>query len=209
MTTTTNPAGNQTSEAAQSSPTPSEATQVRSARTTTVNLPFVTATFHRPEIHLPQIPVPDRQQVLSAAQAVQPYLPSPGQVAYLGGLAALAVFEVVEWPVALAIGTGTALMGRSESHQPRALHRPESAIVATKENTTSMEEATKSTKTTGPPKAGQSSPESSADTPASSALTASTGARTHDDRGKAFSDRHTATQPNLFNRLLGWWPWSR
>lgn len=209
MTTTTNPAGNQTSEAAENSATPSEATQVRSARTTTVNLPFVTATFHRPEIHLPQIPVPDRQQVHSAAQAVQPYLPSPGQVAYFGGLAALAVFEVVEWPVALAIGTGTALMGRSERPQARALHRRESVTVATKENTTSMEETTNSTKTTEPPKAGESSPERSAGTPTSSTMTASSGARTHDDRGNAFSDRHTAAQPNLFNRLLGWWPWSR
>jgi hypothetical protein len=39
------------------------------------------------------------------------YLPSPGQAAYFGGLAAL--LEVLEWPVALAIGAGTALMGRS------------------------------------------------------------------------------------------------
>ena len=210
MTTTTNTAGtagNQTSEAAQDSATPSEATQVRSARTATVNLPFVTATFHKPEMYLPPIRVPSRQQVLSAAQAVQPYLPSPGQAAYFGGLAALAAFEVLEWPVALAIGAGTALMGRSGQRQPQSVHRPEPATVATKENTTSMEETANSTKTTEPPKAGETSPEGSADTPASGALTASPGARTHDDRRKAVSDRNTAAQHNLFNRLLGWWPW--
>jgi hypothetical protein len=207
MTTTTNTAGNQTSEAGDSA-TPSEATQVRSARTATVNLPFVTATFHKPEtLHLPQIRVPDRQQVLSAAQAVQSYLPSPEQAAYFGGLAALAAFEVLEWPVALAIGAGTALMGRFGQRQPQSVHRPEPATVATKENTTSMDQTTNSRKTTEPPKAGESSPESSADTPASSALTASPGARTHDDRRKIVSEHHTGAQRDLFNRLLGWWPW--
>src|SRR2546423_7251268 len=116
MTTTrktagTDKAGNQTSGAAKDSATPSEAAQQRSAQTATVNLPFVTATFRKPEIQLPHIRVPNRQEVLSAAQVVQPYLPSPSQAAYFGGLAALAAFEVLEWPVALAIGAGTALMG--------------------------------------------------------------------------------------------------
>lgn len=170
MTTTTQTpgtggAGNQSSEATKGSATPSKAAQQPSARTATVNLPFVTATFRRPDIHLPQIRVPNRQQALSAAQAIQSYLPSPRQAAYFGGLAALAAFEVLEWPVALAIGAGTALMGRS---QPQPPSRPTSASVATKENRTSTEETTTSTKTIEPPKAGNHSSESSADTPASS-----------------------------------------
>ena len=36
-----------------------------------------------------------------------------------------------------------------------------------------------------------------------SALTASPGARTHYDKRKTIGDRHTTTQRNLFNRLLG------
>jgi hypothetical protein len=167
MTTTTQTPG--TDEAGKDSATPSEAAQQRSARTATVNLPFVTATFRRPDIHLPQIRVPYGQQALFAAQTVQSYLPSPRQAAYFGGLAALAAFEVLEWPVALAIGAGTALMGRSQPQQPK---RPQSAGVATKvttkEDRTSTEETTTATKTSEPPKAGSSSPESSADTPASS-----------------------------------------
>jgi hypothetical protein len=163
MTTTTQTPG--TDGAGKDSATPTEAAQQRSARTATVNLPFVTATFRRPDIHLPQIRVPNRQQALFAAQTVQSYLPSPRQAAYYGGLAALAAFEVLEWPVALAIGAGTALMGRS---QPQPLKRPQSASVATKQDRTSTEETTTSTKTGEPPKAGSSSPESSADTPASS-----------------------------------------
>jgi hypothetical protein len=151
MTTTpktagTDKAGNPASGAAKDSATSSEATQQRSARTATVNLPFVTATFRRPE--MPQIRVPGRQEVLSAAQVVQPYLPSPGQAAYFGGLAALAAFEVLEWPVALAIGAGTALMGRSGRREPRSANQPESATVATKQDTTSTKGTTSSTKKT-------------------------------------------------------------
>jgi hypothetical protein len=138
-------AGNQTSGAAKDSATPSEAAEQRSARTATVNLPFVTATFRKPEIQLPPIRVPNRQEVRSAAQAVQSYLPSPRQAAYFGGLAALAAFEVLEWPVALAIGAGTALMGRSGRREPQPA---ESATVATKEDTTSTKETTSSTKKT-------------------------------------------------------------
>jgi hypothetical protein len=172
MTTTTKTPGtdktaNQTSEAARDSATVSGAAQQRSARTATVNLPFVTATFRRPDLHLPHIRVPNRHQALSAVQAIQPYLPSPRQAAYFGGLAALAAFEVLEWPVALAIGAGTALMGRSGQRQPQPVNQPESATAPTQQNTTSMKDTTHPTKTTEPAKAGDSSPESSTDTPAS------------------------------------------
>lgn len=153
MTTTpksagTDNAGNPTSRAAKDSATPSEATQQRSARTATVNLPFVTATFRKPEIQLPHIRVPNRQEVQSVAQVVQPYLPSPGQAAYFGGLAALAALEVLEWPVALAIGAGTALMGRSGRGQPQPENQPKSATVATKDDTTSTKGTPGSTKKT-------------------------------------------------------------
>jgi hypothetical protein len=140
----TDEAGNQTSPAAKDSATPSGAAQQRSARTATVNLPFVTATFRKPDIHLPHIRVPNRQQALSAAQAAQSYLPSPKQAAYFGGLAALAAFEILEWPVALAIGAGTALMGRSGQGRPQLVNRPQAASAAAKQNTSSADETTAS-----------------------------------------------------------------
>ena len=172
MTTTTktpgaDEAGNQASQAAKDSATSGGAAQQRSARTATVNLPFVTATFRRPDIPLPRIRVPNRHQALFAAQAVQSYLPSPRQAAYFGGLAALAAFEVLEWPVALAIGAGAALMGRAGRHQPPPFNRPQSASGVTQQSTTSTQETTASSQTTEPAKAGGSSPERSADTPVS------------------------------------------
>ncbi|MGH4025459.1 MAG: hypothetical protein ACRDRV_12870 [Pseudonocardiaceae bacterium] len=80
-------------------------------RTATVNLPFVTAEFRAPEIHLPALPVraPDRSDLSGAVSAIRARLPSPGQAAYYAGLGALGVLEIIEWPVALAIGVGTAV----------------------------------------------------------------------------------------------------
>jgi hypothetical protein len=37
-------------------------------------------------------------------------LPSPAKAAYLGGLAALVALELIEWPIAMAIGVGGALI---------------------------------------------------------------------------------------------------
>jgi hypothetical protein len=84
----------------------------RAPRTATVNLPFLTATFRIPDV--PAMRLPARDDVSSAVSGVQGYLPSPRQAAYYGGLAALAAFELLEWPVALAIGAGTAILERSE-----------------------------------------------------------------------------------------------
>jgi hypothetical protein len=80
-------------------------------RTATVNLPFVTAQFRRPEMHVPRLP--GRQEVGAAAGVAQSFLPPPERLVYYAGLGALAAFEVVEWPVAVAIAAGTAIAGRS------------------------------------------------------------------------------------------------
>lgn len=88
-------------------------------RTATVDLPFVTATFRMPEVSLPRVRVPSQQDVKSAAKAVQPYLPSGQQAAYFAGLAALATLEMIEWPVAVAIGVGSALVQHAASGGPR------------------------------------------------------------------------------------------
>lgn len=78
-------------------------------RTATVNLPFLTAEFRAPEIRLPSIAIPDRGDLTDAVSALRARLPSPGQAAYYAGLGVLGVLELVEWPVALAIGVGTVI----------------------------------------------------------------------------------------------------
>jgi len=84
-------------------------------RTATVNLPFVTAEFRAPQLHMPHVPAPHvgKHEVVAAAQTARSYLPEPRQALYYGGLALLAAVEVLEWPVAAAIGVGTALAGRA------------------------------------------------------------------------------------------------
>lgn len=81
-------------------------------RTATVNLPFVTAEFRAPDLHLPSLPVraPDRSDLTGAVSAIRSRLPSPAQAVYYAGLGVLGVLELLEWPVVLAVGVGTALV---------------------------------------------------------------------------------------------------
>ena len=79
-------------------------------RTATVNLPFVTAQFRAPNVHLPS-----RQEIGAAAQGLASFLPSPKAALYFGGLIGAAALEVIEWPVAVAIGVGAALASRGEA----------------------------------------------------------------------------------------------
>lgn len=91
-----------------------------SPRTATVTLPFVTAQFRAPDVHLPS-----RQEIGAAAQGLASFLPSPKAALYFGGLLGAAALEVIEWPVAVAIGVGAALASRGEARpEPRSKIRP-------------------------------------------------------------------------------------
>ena len=76
-------------------------------RTATINLPFVTAVFRVPDVH-----APTREDLDAAARGVWSMLPSGKSALFYGGLAATAVAGVIEWPVAAAIGIGSALASR-------------------------------------------------------------------------------------------------
>lgn len=69
-----------------------------------VDLPFGTGT-----VHAPDLPGMRPRNVIAAMRSL---LPSPREAAYYGGLALLAALEVIEWPVAVAIGAGAAVLGR-------------------------------------------------------------------------------------------------
>lgn len=81
----------------------------------TVNLPFVTAEFHRPDVQLP-----GREDFASAAETVRSQLPTPKQALFYGGLAAGTALSLLEWPVALAIGVGTAVVTSGQGGQGSA-----------------------------------------------------------------------------------------
>ncbi|QIZ39792.1 hypothetical protein FDZ84_26045 [Saccharopolyspora sp. ASAGF58] len=78
------------------------------SRTATVTLPFVTAEFRRTAVRFP-----GRDVVAGGVHSVREHLPSPGQLAFYGGLGALAALSLIEWPVAAAIGIGTVVAQRA------------------------------------------------------------------------------------------------
>ncbi|GAB2751570.1 hypothetical protein GCM10027174_28030 [Salinifilum aidingensis] len=102
---TTRSAGAQTTAVADA---PDDST----AHGATVHLPFVTAEFHRPDMRLP-----GRQDVTSAAETVRAQLPSTKHALFYGGLAAGTALSLIEWPVALAIGLGTAVVSSDRGQQ--------------------------------------------------------------------------------------------
>jgi hypothetical protein len=66
-----------------------------------------------------RVPPPGLAYVEDAGRVVASYLPPPGRLAFYGGLGAAAVFGLIDWPVAAAIGLGTVVarraIGRGES----------------------------------------------------------------------------------------------
>ncbi len=91
----------------------------------TLNLPMVSLQFHRPHLGLPHVEMPhvSRQEVGHAMDVARSFLPPPERVAYYGGLGALAILGVIEWPVAAAIGVGTVLAQRGRTEESKAWSR--------------------------------------------------------------------------------------
>jgi hypothetical protein len=96
-----------------------EQAEAHHPRTATVHLPFVTAEFRAPDLHLPSVPVhmPDRSDLSGAVSSIRSRLPSPEQAVYYVGLGLLGALEIIEWPVAVAIAVGTAIARRPGATQ--------------------------------------------------------------------------------------------
>ena len=64
---------------------------------------------------MPHVPMPhvNRQEVGQAVDTAKSFLPPPERIAYYGGLGALAVAGLIEWPVAAAIGVGILIAQRA------------------------------------------------------------------------------------------------
>ena len=78
----------------------------------TVELPFVSARFHKPALHLPRLDGRQEAGAAAGAAAAKVRSLSPADLAYYAGLGVLGAVEVIEWPVALAVAAGTALARR-------------------------------------------------------------------------------------------------
>ncbi|MER7206892.1 MULTISPECIES: hypothetical protein [Streptosporangium] len=89
----------------------------------------MTVKFHAPHLHMPHVGLPhvNRQEAGQAVDAAKSFLPPPERMVYYGGLGALAVAGLIEWPVAAAIGVGTVIAqrarGMSRSGRARASAR--------------------------------------------------------------------------------------
>ena len=68
--------------------------------------PVMSLRIHRPHLRLPRLSTEPAERAARAARAA---LPPPARLAYYGGLGAAAALGAIEWPVAVAIGVGTAI----------------------------------------------------------------------------------------------------
>lgn len=132
-----------------------------------VNLPFVRIQVRPPDLRLPHIELPhvSRQDVGQAVGIARTFLPPPERLAYYGGLGALAVFGLIDWPVAAAIGAGTMIAQRTRAQEQRwsPLRAPRREAPAPADEKTVQEAATRAAqrtsekaeakKTTGKPSA--------------------------------------------------------
>lgn len=101
--------------------TAAPATTGESGRQFNLNLPFVRIQVRPPEFRLPHIELPQvsRRDVEQAVDIARSFLPPPERLAYYGGLGALALLGVLDWPVAAAIGAGTMIAQRTRAQEQR------------------------------------------------------------------------------------------
>lgn len=90
-------------------PAPEKPAEGSTDRGPTLNLPFVTLNFHKQHIPLPRI---DPRKIADVVDAARARLPRPERIAYYAGLGAAALLELIEWPVAVAIGAGSMIAQR-------------------------------------------------------------------------------------------------
>lgn len=128
-------------------------------RTATINLPLVTAQFRAPQLsriraahvprprvsmpHLPQPRVsmphlphpsmpqlPSRREVIDLGHGMSGFLPPRDQLVLYGGLGAAATLGLLDWPVALAVGAGTAVARRRNGGRVQFVLAPPAGTAA-------------------------------------------------------------------------------
>ncbi|WP_433501363.1 hypothetical protein ACQP1K_14190 [Sphaerimonospora sp. CA-214678] len=111
----------QTTTSGTSAATATPAATEEAGRQFNVNLPFVRIQVRPPDLRLPHIELPhvSRHDVGQAVGIARTFLPPPERLAYYGGLGALAVFGLIDWPVAAAIGAGTMIAQRTRAQEQR------------------------------------------------------------------------------------------
>jgi hypothetical protein len=96
--------------------------QKQEPRTATLRLPMITLQVQVPRLRMPRVNMPDMGEVVNT---VKSRMPSPAEAAYFAGLGVMGLLDVLEWPVVLAVGTGTVIAERVS--QERRARTPETA----------------------------------------------------------------------------------
>lgn len=91
------------------------------ARGSVVPIPVITPHVKVLKLH---VPPPGMAYVEDAGRLMASYLPPPGRLAFYGGLGAAAVFGVIDWPVAAAIGLATVVARRAVGRTEPPAGRP-------------------------------------------------------------------------------------
>lgn len=137
-----------------------EKTSMEEEELLALNLPMVSVQVHRPHMHVPHM---DTSWAGRAMEMGRSALPPPERLVYYGGLGALAIIGAIEWPIAAAIGVGTAIASRAVG-KPTG---PRQALSAMKEAAAAMQEATSGAKRA--PSAEKRTPSATRRTPSATA----------------------------------------
>jgi hypothetical protein len=84
--------------------------RARAAGEAVVPIPVITPRVKVLKLH---VPPPGMAYVEDAGRVMASYLPPPERLAFYGGLGAAAIFGIIDWPVAAAIGLGTVIARRA------------------------------------------------------------------------------------------------
>ncbi|MFE0456675.1 hypothetical protein ACFW2D_36415 [Streptomyces sp. NPDC058914] len=70
----------------------------------------------------PRVPIPyvTPGDMFTGARSAASWLPSPRKLAFYGVLGGMAALEVLEWPIAVAIGAATEVITREQTQRQRA-----------------------------------------------------------------------------------------
>jgi hypothetical protein len=89
----------------------------------TLDLPMLSLNVHPPNVSRQQV-----ENVVGTVAGTTRSVLRPDHLVYYGGLAALAAFELIEWPVAAAIGAGMIVAERSREQRGKVREqRPSSS----------------------------------------------------------------------------------
>ncbi|MFI7707323.1 hypothetical protein [Nonomuraea sp. NPDC049480] len=171
-----------------------------------LDLPMLSIEVRRPEVRLPHVGMPhlgmpriSKQEMGHYVDVARTFIPPPERIAYYGALGALAVFGVVDWPVAAAIGAGTIIAQRgrrapSASIWQRGTQQPAPTPTPAQQATTSTRRRTATTSGTAAGRKTATTADTTAGRKTATTADTTAGRKTATTSGTTAGRRKSATQ---------------